>query len=177
MGRVRTVPLRRRRSGCGKDPAAGVERLEAGIEECQSRRIRILRPVFLCLRAEGLGRIGRVDKALSSIEEALDAADESGERWWNAEFLRVRARLLMSRDGAAATRAEDDLGAAILLANAQQARMLQLRAATCLARSWCARGKPEEAVDLLAPMRACFEASDVPDLEEAASVLREAAAA
>lgn len=162
----------------GSDLAGAVALLECGIGDCENRRIRILRPVFLCLRAEGLGRLGRFDEALSSIDEATATAEQTGERWWNAEFLRVRARLLLSRHGAAATRAEDDLAAAIAVADRQQARMLQLRAATCLARFWCSRGKRKEAADLLTPIYGWFDpGSETPDLNEAALLLREADAA
>jgi predicted ATPase len=162
----------------GPDPTTAVELLDNGIGECERRRIRILRPVFLCLRAQGLGRIGRFDEALSSIDEAMATAEQTGERWWNAEFLRIRAQLLLARDGSSAERAEDDLTRAIIVAEQQQARMLQLRAATRLARLWCAVGKRKEALNLLPPIYRWFDPEgDAPDLTQAASVLREVRAA
>jgi predicted ATPase len=57
-------------------------------------------------------------------------------------------------------------------ARGQQARSLELRAATDLARLWMRKGKRAEARDVLESTYRCFsEGFDTPDLKEANAVL------
>jgi len=94
----------------------------------------------------------------------------SGERWWLAELHRLRGRLL-------AARGQHDKGEAcfrqaIEVSSEQRARMLELRAATSLARLWSDRGKNAEARDLLAPIYGWFtEGFETLDLKEARMLL------
>jgi class 3 adenylate cyclase len=105
-------------------------------------------------------------------EEALTGTEEVGNRWWWAEFLRLRGDLHRSgsvRDKAAA---EQSYREAIAVARGQQAKALELRAATGLVRLWRDEGRPYEARDLLAPIYGWFtEGLDTPDLVEAKALL------
>jgi len=105
-------------------------------------------------------------------EEALTGTEEVGNRWWWAEFLRLRGALHRSgsvRDKAAA---EQSYREAIAVARGQQAKALELRAATGLVRLWRDEGRPYEARDLLAPIYGWFtEGLDTPDLVEAKALL------
>ena len=77
------------------------------------------------------------------------------------EFLRVRAGLQLSLGDRVA--AEDSLRQAIVTAQGQQAKFLELLAATDLARLWSAQGKRAEAHELLAPVYGWFtEGLDTP---------------
>jgi predicted ATPase len=61
---------------------------------------------------------------------------------------------------------------ALAVSRRQQARSLELRAATSLARLWCDQGKRSEARDLLAPVYSWFtEGFGTPDLQEARALL------
>jgi predicted ATPase len=61
---------------------------------------------------------------------------------------------------------------AIAIAQSQQAKSLELRAATSLARLWQQQGKRQEAHDLLAPVYGWFtEGFDTADLQEAKALL------
>ena len=63
---------------------------------------------------------------------------------------------------------------ALQVARTQQAKSLELRAATGLARLWCIEGRREDARDLLAPVYGWFtEGFDAPDLKEANELLDE----
>jgi predicted ATPase len=58
------------------------------------------------------------------------------------------------------------------IAQHQQAKSLELRAATSLARLWQSQGKREEAHDLLAPVYGWFtEGFDTADLQDAKALL------
>jgi predicted ATPase len=105
-------------------------------------------------------------------EEALAGTEERGNRWWWAEFLRLRGDLQRSgpvRDGAAAAQSYRE---AIAVARGQQAKALELRAATGLARLWGEQGRRAEAGDLLASVYGWFtEGFDTADLKEAKALL------
>jgi predicted ATPase len=63
---------------------------------------------------------------------------------------------------------------AISIAQSQQAKSWELRAATSFARLWQQQGKRQEAYDLLAPVYACFtEGFDTADFQEARALLEE----
>ena len=65
---------------------------------------------------------------------------------------------------------------AIETARSQQAKSLELRAATSLARLWRDQGKRAEAQDLLAPVYGWFtEGFDTADLKDAKALLDELA--
>jgi predicted ATPase len=87
----------------------------------------------------------------------------------------VRGDLLCTAaDGSAAERSYRQ---AIALAERQGAKLLQLRAATSLARLWRDQGKRTEAHDLLAPVYGWFTEGyfGAPDLKEAKALLGELA--
>ena len=68
--------------------------------------------------------------------------------------------------------AEESFQRAITLSRAQQAKTVELRAATCLARLWTAQGKRAKARDLLAPTYRWFtEGTDTAYLIAAKRVL------
>jgi len=124
--------------------------------------------LFRAILAEAELLSGNFEQA----EEALAGTEEVGNRWWWAEFLRLRGDLQRSgpfRDRAAA---EQSYREAIAVARGQQAKALELRAATGLARLWRDEGGPDKARDLLAPVYGWFtEGLDTPDLVEAKALL------
>ena len=69
-----------------------------------------------------------------------------------------------------------DLENAIAAARAQDARLIELRAATDLARLWVERGECQKARDLLSPVLGWFtEGFDTPDIIDANACLEAAA--
>jgi predicted ATPase len=85
---------------------------------------------------------------------------------------RLRGTLLLSMNERAA--AEDSFCRAIIVAQQQSAKFLELRAATSLARLWLDQGKRTEARDLLAPIYGWFtEGFDTPVLRDAKALLDE----
>jgi len=109
--------------------------------------------------------------ALEVIEHGLSIADRNSERFFEAELYRLKARTLLGR-GAPEAEAEALLEQALRTARGQQARSLELRAATDLAGLWLDHGKRAEARDVLSSIYARFgEGMDTRDLKEASAVL------
>jgi len=104
----------------------------------------------------------------------LEIADATGEHKWDAELHRLTGTVLLAENKL--NEGEASLQQAIRIAQAQQAKSLELRAATSLARLWGEQGRREEARELLALVYGWFtEGFDTADLKEAAALLSELA--
>jgi len=115
-------------------------------------------------------------EAWDVIEEALDAIELSGERYWEAEVNRLKGELLLEENASNAPEAESLFQKALNIARRQGAKSLELRAAMSLCRLWQRHHKQVEAHDLLAPIYSWFtEGFDTADLKEAKSLLEELA--
>ena len=119
--------------------AALDEYQRAGYQLGITAQIVLLCPVLL-LRNEN-------EAALEVIDHGLSIVNRNGERFFEAELYRLKARVLRAR-GAPDAEAEALLDQALRTARDQQARTLELRAATDLARLWMVRAS--------APRRATF---------------------
>ena len=144
-------------------------RRHRGILRAAGARLRL--PYYLALLAQVYGKAGRADEGLAAIDEALAAARAHNERWWDAELHRLRGELLLAQ-GAEAREVEAALLRALEIARTQQARSLELRAATDLARLWEAQGRAAEGRRMLEELCAWFtEGDETPDLQAARSFL------
>ena len=113
------------------------------------------------------------EAALEVIEQGLSAADHNGERIFEAELHRLKARALLFCGAAGSeTYAQLLLDRALTTARSQHARSLELRAAKDLAALWIGQGRRDEALAFLAPIHAWFtEGFDTHDLKEAKVLL------
>src|SRR5262249_40432835 len=99
-------------------------------------------------------------------------ATQFEERTVCAELHRVRGELLAAKGRGSAEEVEICFRAALDVAHEQQAKILELRAATSLARLWSGRGERQRAQDLLAPVCGWFtECFGTRDLIKAKSLL------
>ena len=129
------------------------------------------RPYCLALLAEALAKAGQVEGGLTALAEALEAAQSTGERYYEAELHRLQGELLLDQ-GAGRAEAKACFARALEMARRQGARSLELRAALSLARLYYNRGSDEEARDLLAPVYAWFtEGLDTRDLLDSKDLL------
>jgi adenylate cyclase len=71
---------------------------------------------------------------LQSVDEALEAVEQTGERLFEAELHRLRGELLAGANGSLPTEAVGCLQKAIATARAQEAASFELRAALSLAQ-------------------------------------------
>ena len=135
----------------------------------------VLEPYFLGLLADVYAQDGQVEAGLATLDEALAAAQGTGQRMVEAELYRLRGSLLLQK-GIPQAEAETWLQRAVDVARRQEAKSLELRAAMSLSRLWHQQGKRQEARDLLAGVYAWFtEGFDTADLQEAQTLLDELA--
>jgi len=102
----------------------------------------------------------------------LTLVDTTGGRWYAPELYRLKGALLLQQSSDNDTEAETCFHHAMAIAQNQQAKSFELRAATNLARLWQQQGKRQEAHDLLAPVYHWFtEGFDTADLQDAKALL------
>jgi class 3 adenylate cyclase/predicted ATPase len=149
----------------------GISSLRAGVTAYEATGARWWTPHFHALQAEAEVIGGHPDAALGILIEALDTSRERGENWFEAELVRLRGQVLQPRNTAAA---ETIFEEAIGIAQRQEAKMWELRAAVSLARLRRDQSRRAEARDLLAPVYDWFtEGFDTPDLIAAKALLDE----
>jgi predicted ATPase/DNA-binding winged helix-turn-helix (wHTH) protein len=108
--------------------------------------------------AEALGRVGAISMGHATIDEALMRSEREEERWYLAEFLRIKGELLRLEDTPRATEeAEEQFRRSLDCARQQEALSWELRTSTSLARLRQGQGRIIEARDVLAPVYSRFK--------------------
>jgi class 3 adenylate cyclase/tetratricopeptide (TPR) repeat protein len=140
------------------------------IREGVTKSTRLGRPYGLAFLAEGLAWRDDRAAALAALQEGLEMACTTGEHGWDAELHRLTGTVLLAENKL--NEGEASLQQAIRIAQAQQAKSLELRAARDLAKLWSEQGRRTEARDLVAPVYSWFnEGFDTADLKEAKALL------
>ena len=131
-------------------------------------------PHHIALLAGACEIAGQIEEALTLLDDALQIVERTGERWFAAELNRHKGQLLLRQGHSEA--AEELYRKALSIAEEQEAKLWELRAAVSLARLRRDQGRHAEARDLLAPVYGWFtEGFDTPDLKEAKALLDELA--
>jgi predicted ATPase len=129
-------------------------------------------PFHTALLARACETAGQIEEAVTQLDDALQIAERTGVRWYAAELNRHKGQLLLRQEHL--DTAEELYHQALRIAEEQQAKLWELRAATSLARLWGEQGRRAEAHDLLAPVYGWFtEGFDTSDLKEAKALLEE----
>jgi predicted ATPase len=153
-------------------PEQGIAQLRGGLAAWKATGSHVLGTQWLGFLAEAHLQAGEFDDALAALDQAAETAGATGERHYQAELHRLRGDVLAKAGDDA--EAASWLQQAIDTARSQQAKSLELRAATSLARLWSEQGKRAPARDLLAPVYGWFtEGFDTADLKEARALLDE----
>ena len=151
--------------------AANLAHLRDAIRAFTETGAHLRLPIYYSLLARACQRAGQFDDGLAALELAFAESQQTKEHWWDAELHRLRGELIWTQ-GATADEVEAAFRRSIEIAQAQQAKSLELRAATSLARLWQTAGRSGEAKRLLAPLYAWFtEGFDTPDLQAAQSLI------
>ena len=132
--------------------------------------------IFKSYLAEALLMSGEIEGAESALQDAFAFVERSGERFWLADLYRVDGQIALRRPETDRERAEVSFLKAVEIADGQEARMLELRAATDLARLWREAGAPNDPRALLEPILAEIEGGETTrDVRNARALLAEIA--
>jgi predicted ATPase len=174
----------------------GIAQIRQGLTAYQATGAEWGRTYFLALLAETYGKVGQSEEGLRALSEALEFAEKTGERLYEAELYRLKGTLtLQSQAGLGQVKTGEDKSQdtdprspapdpqaeaeacflkAIAVTRQQQAKSLELRASMSLARLWQRQDKEAEARQLLSEIYGWFtEGFDTKDLQEAKALLEE----
>jgi class 3 adenylate cyclase/predicted ATPase len=152
----------------------GMALLRAGLADYRANASEAETAAYNALLARACEIAGQVDEALAVLDDALPILERAGERRFAAELRRHKGQLLLRQGHTEA--AEELYRKALSIAEEQEAKLWELRAAVSLARLRHDQGRHTEARDLLEPVYRWFtEGFDTPDLREATTLLDELA--
>jgi predicted ATPase len=158
------------------DAAAGMAHISQGVAGSQAPGAKVMRPYWLSVLAEAHGQVGQPEAGLAVLAEALTLVATAEARWWEAELYRLQGDLLLHLPSPDVSQAEVSFHQALDVARRQQAKALELRAATSLSRLWQQQARRTEARQLLAGLYGWFtEGFDTPDLQTAKAFLEDLA--
>ena len=106
-------------------------------------------PYHIALRASACEIAGQIEESSALLDEAFQIVERTGERWFEAELHRNKGQLLLRQGHPEA--AEELYRKALSIAEKQEAKLWELRAAASLAQLRCDQGRHAEARNLLAP--------------------------
>jgi class 3 adenylate cyclase len=151
------------------DAQAGLEELRAAVA-AYATTAHVNLDLCRAILAEAELRAGNLEEAAAVLIQGDGTADE----WWRAGYLRLRGDLLLRGPNNERGEAERLYRQAISVAAGQQAKSLELRAATSLAMLLSEQGRRSEGYAVLAPVYDWFtEGLDTLDLKEAETLLND----
>ncbi len=151
----------------------GIGRIQEGIDAYKATQQSLFLSYYLSRLTECNLIAGRIDDALRDLDSARAFAEETGERFWDAEIHRLEGAIT-AEIGADTGAAESCFHRGLEVARRQGAKSLELRAAISLAGLWRDQDKVVAAHDLLAPIYKWFtEGFDTADLKDAKMLLDE----
>lgn len=168
----------------------GLSQIRQGIAVLHNAGGELGMPWRLFVLAEAHEKSGQVEEGLTTLAEALNRVDKTGECWWEAELYRLKGELTLQKLSVVSSQlsvpntqsptpstqgeAESCFLKAIDISRKQQAKSLELRATMSLARLWQQQGKTVEAHQMLSEIYNWFtEGFDTKDLQEAKALLEE----
>jgi predicted ATPase len=154
------------------DVTEGISLLRRGSSAYSATRAQLLVPHFIALLASAYEIAGQIEEAVTLLDEALQIGARTGERWLAAELHRHKGQMLLRQGDSEA--AEELYLKALSIAEEQEAKLWELRAAVSLGRLRRDQGRYTEARDLLEPIYNWFtEGFDTADLKEAKAFIDE----
>ena len=163
-------------SGWLRGRAGELERGTAGLEESLDAYLasgsKLGIPHFQVLLADLRLAAGDRRRAIDALRAGEEYIEETGERFSESELFRFKGRVLMAGDSPDPAAAAAAYGRAVSAARDQNARMLELRAATRLAAHQRATGEAPTALDRIAELCDWFgAASELPDVTRARALV------
>jgi predicted ATPase/class 3 adenylate cyclase len=132
------------------------------------------RPPELYGLAEVYQAGGRIEEALATLTEALQAVELQEEHIWEAEIYRLKGELLLKKHAGNLAEAQGCFERAIEIASSHSQKSLELHATTSVARLFLRQGRRDEARAMLTQIYGRFtEGFDTTYLTEAKALLDE----
>jgi predicted ATPase len=153
-----------------------VHQITSGIAAYRSTGATLGLTAWLVYLVKAHADLRQFDDAWRCIDEAIRMIERTKERWWEAEVNRIAGEIALLSPERDTAKAQTYFERALAVAQQQQAKSWELRAAMSLARLWRDQGKKQQARELLAPVYGWFtEGFDTRDLKEAKALLEELA--
>jgi predicted ATPase len=151
---------------------AGLDLLRSALAILHAQQYNVLLPSLIGALADGLGKTGRFDRALLTINGAIARAKNSGAESNLSELLRIKSQVLAAQHDRES--AMNCLTEALTVARAQSALAWELRSTIVLARLLCEDGQRDQARHTLALVYDRFtEGFDTVDLKLARALLED----
>ena len=145
--------------------------MREGVAMLTKLQQRLLEPLTQTLLAELEAQCGRTEIGLKLLDEQLAETQRSGQRWFDSEMHRMRAKLLLLRGPSEIAEVEKALESAIEVAQAQRTRAFELLATISLARLYQATNRDRAARELLLTLSSQSIGHEVPEFEEVQRML------
>jgi predicted ATPase/class 3 adenylate cyclase len=130
--------------------------------------------IILSNIAEALLTAGDLAGAEAALHDGFAFVEQSGEQYWLADLHRLSGQVALSSPEPDRSRAEACFVRAIEVARNQEARLLELRAATDLARLWRGGRSNDDLRHLVEPILATIEGGETArDVRDARALLAE----
>jgi predicted ATPase len=130
--------------------------------------------IILSNIAEAFLMVGDRAGAASALQDGFAFVEQSGEQYWLADLHRLSGQVALLQAEPDRARAEACFAKAIEVARSQEARLLELRAATDLARLWRGSRADSDLRGLLEPILAMIEGGETArDISDARALLAE----
>jgi predicted ATPase len=131
----------------------------------------------VALLAHVYARTGQTRQGLRMLNDALAHIEQNGEKFEQAELLRLKGEVLLMCDPAARAAAENCFRASLNVARAQQAKWWELRTSVSFARLLRDTQRLDEARAMIGEIYNWFtEGFELPDLKDAKALLDELSA-
>ena len=156
------------------DAETGLAELRDGLDRWRSTGSKIWGSLRLGRAAAAFIEAGDAQEGATLLTEAFQVMDGNGERWYEAELLRLQGEVLVRSLSSRTAEAGACFKRAVEVARSQDARLFELRAAVALSRLQCAPEQRKRRTALVCSIYGRFtEGFDTPDLKEARSLLDE----
>lgn len=126
----------------------GIQKIVSSIGSVRAISCVVFQPQLLGLLAETRMATGQFVEAFSALEEALNLAVQSGERFYEAELLRLKGEF-QSITQETSCCAEREFLSSLDTSKLQSARLFTLRTVASLGRLWLREGKRQQARELI----------------------------
>ncbi len=170
------LALRGWAKGMHRDLEDGIAELTQGITMLRQISFGSLIVAHYAALVEVVMKAKQYEQGAEAIEEALAFTEETGERWYEAELIRLKGEITLGSAKLdreqAVQEAEASFKEAITIAQKQGAKLFELRAVISLSRLWQQQGKGKQARPRLQKIYDWFtEGFDTKDLQEAKALM------